>query len=323
MKIITIAFLIAAVSACMPDLGPCDEARARTLVYGPGGTPMYAGQAIVASTCAAGACHTEAASGAARRGAPFNLNFDAAPIRVESDGSPTLEAEDLAHTEILRAGRTSIVRHRREIYEAVLLNYMPPPVSGVRPGAAVSAYRSYAGPEDATGVKVEALDSIHTRDLLRNWLSCGAPFVERLSGQGRGVGYVEARRPTRPEPTWTSLYHEVIKPSCASATCHGQDGLSAAGGLDLGDPETAYESLCGGAGCPGVPARFRLPDVSACPRERPVLIVPGDAERSFFYRKVADAVPPCGARMPRNQQPLYPEEIAAMAAWIRAGAAAE
>ena len=72
-------------SACTPDVGPCDPFAAREIVYLntgiPGdpnnGTPMFAGQALMQVSCGDGRfCHANAATDGERYGVPVGLDFD-------------------------------------------------------------------------------------------------------------------------------------------------------------------------------------------------------------------------------------------------------
>ena len=49
-------------------------------------------------------------------------------------------------------------------------------------------------------------------------------------------------------------------------------------------------------------------------------VKPGDPAASYLYRKVSEAEPPVGARMPRNAPPLSADELTALRVWIQQGA---
>ena len=51
------------------------------------------------------------------------------------------------------------------------------------------------------------------------------------------------------------------------------------------------------------------------------MVVPGDPDSSLLYLKVAGGEPPVGEAMPLNYAFLEDEELAAVEAWILAGAA--
>jgi hypothetical protein len=83
-------------TGCRAELGECDEAAARQIVFRitpageepeeetfaggiEDGAPLYAGQALMQIHCGdSGFCHSPSAEGAGRAGAPFGLDFDLA-----------------------------------------------------------------------------------------------------------------------------------------------------------------------------------------------------------------------------------------------------
>lgn len=103
------------------------------------------------------------------------------------------------------------------------------------------------------------------------------------------------------EPTYSAIYTEILEPQgCTADRCHG--GL----GLKLNTQDGGYTSLLndvGVMGCAGM--KF---------------VVPGQPDQSLLYRKVADAMPVCGARMPLSLAPLKPEELTQIRTWIEMGA---
>lgn len=166
---------------CAPvvDLGACDEVAARTVAYREDGTPAYAGQALVLTACAG--CH--ASTAADRMGAPPGTDYDVEVVGAEAEALPRLAA----------AQRT-VHAHRGAIYATVLDGSMPP--AGSPPGP------SY---ELADGTPL-ALDE-RGRELLRNWLACRVPVVER----------------TLPHATYTFC---AVDEDCDSRLCSG-DGTCA------------------------------------------------------------------------------------------------
>lgn len=97
--------------------------------------------------------------------------------------------------------------------------------------------------------------------------------------------------------TAEALRTSVFARDCSSSACHG--GSDPAGSLDLALPgwETkvigAAASECGGQ----------------------VLVVPGDPEGSYLFRKLVDAKPACGSRMPKGSTP-DDAQVACVRAWI-------
>jgi polyvinyl alcohol dehydrogenase (cytochrome) len=102
-------------------------------------------------------------------------------------------------------------------------------------------------------------------------------------------------------PTYSAIYDEIFDAQgCGADRCHG--GL----GILLNAKATGYSNLIDGVGTMGcVGMRF---------------VVPGQPMESLLYRKLADAMPPCGARMPLSLAPLKPEELAQVRTWIEMGA---
>ncbi len=241
--------------------GVCSEAdldEARLVAYAADGMPAYEGQALLIASCGgASYCHTQTPD-APRFGAPGDLVFDVLPIDGASD-------EVSAQRALLRATR-SAYRHRDGIYASVVTETMPPagrpPVPDLRAAAAAFVR--------ADGMPLPEIQSELGREILRNWLACGAPVVERTtapsaaetcnddadcpitglcdplamgaaSRECRPVGDIVAARPIALEPTWTSIFANVIRPSCATVGCHA--GATSANMLDLSNAADAYAAL--------------------------------------------------------------------------------
>jgi hypothetical protein len=67
--------------------------------------------------------------------------------------------------------------------------------------------------------------------------------------------------------SWSYLHAAIIAPSCATSSCHSE--RTAAAGIVLDDPDTAYESLLGQAFVtPGDPASTLLLLLEGDERER-------------------------------------------------------
>jgi mono/diheme cytochrome c family protein len=102
--------------------------------------------------------------------------------------------------------------------------------------------------------------------------------------------------------------YPIIQRACVS--CHGSSG-----GLTMSTEALAYANLVG-AGGTGVAAMG-----SACGASGLLRVTPGDALASLIYLKIrGGTAPPCGAAMPRGQPTLPAGDIAAVRAWIEAGA---
>jgi len=107
--------------------------------------------------------------------------------------------------------------------------------------------------------------------------------------------------------SWEGIRTNIFaRYGCTRASCHGGPG---SGGLGLGSP-AAYDSLVG-VPASAVPALHR--------------VEPGDERASFLWLKLAKAVnvadfgDVAGSGMPPDGA-LTPDELDAVAAWIRAGA---
>jgi hypothetical protein len=101
-------------------------------------------------------------------------------------------------------------------------------------------------------------------------------------------------------PTFASIWQNIFAVSCQFAACHGDRSNLP---LHLGSA-SALQSIVG-VNSTQVPGMLR--------------VKPGDAGGSYLYLKVSQAHPPVGERMPPGQ-PLEPEMIDAIRAWIEMGA---
>lgn len=321
---------LACASGCLPSPGPCDQNGALELVYQEDGTPAFAGQAIVQVSCGNGGfCHGSLVDGAQDRyGAPMDLGFD---VTVASTSS----AVQAADTERLREHLLRVLSMRREILQQIQQGQMPPggDVGAEYRGQVMTAYDRF---ED-DGVTFSPLPTLldddparrdEAEEIVRNWLSCRTPVVERTEDRmDRGdnvVGFtIAACERSCIDVTWASIYAGLIQPSCATSACHDAD--DPAGTLDL---ET------GGAG--GVHGRIvdrpgqgaQCGPASPTPGEPGVAaptVAPMDAEGSLLFLKVAaeSGGDVCGSRMPLTGSPLSPQRLCALRAWIDCGACGE
>jgi hypothetical protein len=319
-------FTSALLSGCPATVGDTctseDLARARRVAYSSDGLPAYEGQALMITSCGgASYCHTQTptSSTVPRYGAPADLDFD--PLIV--DGAPD---EQEAQARLL-AAVGAIHRHRDAVYASVVSGVMPPrgrpPVPDLREAAA--AYRTYAGASDMTGTPLPAIQTTEGEEILRNWLACGSPVVERTSepatilpctqnsdcdvtracdldlGECRPVGDVVARRATELTPTWSSIHANVIRPSCATVGCH--IGASSFNMLDLSDRAMAYEALTTRDATAGCGMRS--------------YVTAGDPSMSVLIDKI-QVMPSCGGRMPPSG--LSAETVAVITEWVMNGA---
>lgn len=168
-RMVVIAILLPA--GCSTDLGECDEEAARAVVYDEEGLPAYEGQALVQVSCGNGSfCHAARARGEARYGAPAGLDFDVA-----------LAGASEASVARLANGKRNVEEWAQEIYGEVERGTMPPwGEATLVPHANLPRFRRVAA--DGTVERLPHVDSFEGLGILKNWLACGAPVVERTEG---------------------------------------------------------------------------------------------------------------------------------------------
>lgn len=110
-----------------------------------------------------------------------------------------------------------------------------------------------------------------------------------------------ADRPTR----WSYIHAAIIRPSCATASCHSYQG--SAGGLDLSTPGGAYSILTGHV-CGG-------PDPESPGAPPGSFVVPGDPNASRLWKLIHPDDPPLTYVMPPDV-PLPPVEQNLIYEWI-------
>jgi len=291
---------------CEPDLGACDEPAARAVVYDPNGLPAYEGQALLIQSCGGGSfCHSEGIDAEQRRGAPVGLELDLRLAAVTPDVN-----EDALGRLARSQGNAFFERHG--IWLQVQSGAMPP--AGFDVGTP-EFQRIAAGERE--GPPLPSIESDEGRDLLRNWLACGAPVVERTlpraDGNENTVGDTEPTVETTPvEPTWPAIYERIVRTSCAFSLCH--DDETAAGALDMSTADIAYEALLG-------PAAGRL-----CTGFGGARVVAGEPDASLLMHKLVGNTgdgPVCGKRMPSAGNYLSESRIDSVREWIAAGATRE
>ena len=317
--------LAAAMSACAPaDLGACDPERARSPVFvapmendvtGLGGQPLFEGQALLAASCGNGVyCHAARATGGLRHGVPSGFDLD---VGLACDARAPAAACGPAERLRLQSARNNAWAFRTEILDAVRDGAMPPGAIGAEVRRQAPRFLR------ADGTALPELDTAEGREILRNWIACRTPVIERAedlappraAGDYCGDGtvgdclYGAPRNVSPPDPRWGSIHARVIAPLCVS--CHGPGATDyrTESQLDLRDPDVAWAQLVGvastGAFCMGRGLTH---------------VVPGDPDASSLLMKLGDDVS-CGDRMPQGG-PFMPEAvIAPIRAWIEAGAA--
>lgn len=104
--------------------------------------------------------------------------------------------------------------------------------------------------------------------------------------------------------SFTRQVWPIFADNCGS--CHQPGGVGELAGLRMQlTPSTAYDDLI---------------DQPSAQNAALTLVVPGDAEASLLYQKVASDRPPVGQRMPLFSGPLSSAELAAIRDWIDQGA---
>ncbi len=320
-----VALALGAAVACGPTVGdrctPDDLGRARAVVHRRDGTPAYAGQALLLTSCGTGTfCHSEGTT--ERHGAPFGLDFDAELVDELAD-------VESAEARLLRTQRV-IAEHRDAIYAAVVGGSMPPgEVGRLVDQRETNPYATYASDDDTMGVELPPIGSAEGAEILRNWLACGVPVVERTTEVAPAtcasdadctvtrrcdtvlrecaeVGATECRRPVVIAPVWSEIHPAIVRPGCV-AGCHVSGGLNET--LDLSSADAALLALVD-----------RPSDTAGCG----VLIAPGDPDESLLVAKLeGTAGAECGDRMPLLGAALPGAQIALVREWIANGATAD
>ncbi len=101
--------------------------------------------------------------------------------------------------------------------------------------------------------------------------------------------------------TFSTVYDEVLMPSCAFSSCHG----GGAGDLDLSTEDLAFDSLV---------------DVESGVAEGWIRVLPGSADDSYLVAKMEGADGSSGDTMPPGSV-LDPEITHRVRDWIDEGAA--
>ncbi len=335
---LALSLLCVAASACQPTLGECatgegagEDREVVFLVNGSpeDGTPLYAGQALQQRSCGnSGFCHSQAATGNGRRGAPAGLDFDVFPACTDEASCDTAIEGPL---ERLRESQRQTYDHRYDIWRTIEDGSMPPGAAGESVLADDVYYRDFDPDTGTFSNPLPGLDTAEGRRIYRNWLACGAPVVEQAREAAAGerpggscasvmgtVGdcRVRAGRIEPPDPNWPSIFARIVEPLCVE--CHRDDGnpffgpsdqqldLCRSTPADSGpcDPAAVHAALVGQAaeGCGGT------------------LVAPGDPDASVFLDKMG-ASPGCGDPMPLGDDDgLAPELLAPIRQWIQDGA---
>jgi len=298
-------------SGCADDLGACEgslQGRDTVLVNN---TVVYGGQAIMNRACATG-CHASGASGADRRGVPAGLDFDLLPIDegeaagTRKVGTATIVKLKSSQIEGLRARQKKIVEHRSLIWQQVQDGLMPP--TGMFDAVMNNIIASSEKAPCTEGKPYSKLPVAQTREVLRNWLACGAPLVEtngskvdktRVAGAA-GYQYPVCKKAPDAVITLESLFKTTLS-ECGG--CHDGGSLSS-------PPE--FLSLTSLA--------KSLRTKSVCGKKP--FVTPGNPDKSYLLDLLEGPNPECNhEQMPKGGLgPLSARAIAEVSAWIEAGA---
>jgi hypothetical protein len=298
MRVVPCFVVLAAVTAgCGEDLGTCDMNAATQVVYAADGTPYYAGQGLVQSSCADGVCHSSAAVNDSRKGAPHGLNFDLHPLTAQSTA---------ANISSLKDGVAKVRDDASDLYGEISGGTMPPGDAGKRPDVAWKL-------ANGTSANLPGIGSDVGKATVRNWLACGAPVVSGVTGAPADAAQISSSTlvpglDTGPVgSTFKDVYAAVLAP-CAQA-CHKAGG--AYPGLDLSTQAIAGAALVG-----------KSPGAGAC-SGKGQFVTAGNCETSLLYNKLSSATPLCGAQMPLGGTPLSKSALDSLCTWIKAGAKTE
>jgi hypothetical protein len=297
MRVASLLVVVSLLAACQADLGQCDMAAVQ-VVSAADGTPYADGQALVQQSCAGNYCHVSSAVGASRFGAPHGLDFDVTVL------TPTASP---ANVTALRTGLANIRDEAHSMYGEIEGGSMPPGKVGER---ALQGWMR----ADKTPVPLD-IRTDAGKATVRNWLACGAPAVAGVTGapaEAAALGSVMAPQVITVAPTFQSVYESVLKGSCI--TCHIAGGpFASQTPLDFTSQAAAYASLVN---------KDTSPTGMCIGRGK--LVVPNNCKSSLLYQKLLPVVLPakavCGDPMPLNSPAIASSALAALCAWIDAGA---
>jgi hypothetical protein len=270
---------------------------ATQVVYASDGTPYYAGQGLVNNSCAAGTCHSMFAERDSRKGAPYGLNFDLAPL--------TRRAVE-ANFSALHDGLAQVHHSANDMWGAIADGAMPPGKAGQRPD---EEWKN----ADGAAAGLPGLSTDVGKVTVRNWLACGAPVISGMTGAPKDANRLgEIVAPLKLSSngggaTFDTVFDIVFR-SCGQS-CHMPGGVAV--GLDLSTKDAAYASLVD-------KAAFSGDGAGKCGAVANKLIEPSHCTESLVYQKLHPN-PPCGEQMPPTG-PLSDAALQMLCNWIDAGA---
>lgn len=305
-----------ATACAVEPVGSCDPDDARRVVYTEDGEPAFEGQALMIASCGGGGfCHSDAAIGEARLGAPVGLNYD---VRLAA----TSAEPEFEESQRLRRDLSRALSDRESIWFQVNQLLMPP--GGEANASFEDAAPVYEHRNLRTGQRrpMLPLTDPAAREVLRNWLACDLPVVERtvplrLLEDGEEelapVGFTVESQEEPLEPRWDDIYPRYIARRCASGSCHDDDAPAAE--LDLSTSESALANLL---------AQDAFTGPSSECSDAGALLEPGAPEGSLLFLKLrgtdAEGARVCGTRMPQSGGGLSTQSLNAIEQWITDGA---
>lgn len=346
--------LVAALVGCRRDLGECnldgqtpdgrpiEGPAAFDIAYRPtDGLPMYEGQALVQSTCGNGQfCHSPAAMGIDRIGAPAGLNFDVALACTPTTNEDTC-AQQLQR---LYTNQDEIARWAEGMIQEIRAGAMPPGAAGRTVRDATPWIRG------SDGMPLPDIESDEGQEIVRNWLACQAPVIARTEAapsealQLTPCASVDDEiciyggpQGDLPEPAWSEIYWSLLFTTCVS--CHGP-----ANDNDDQNPDNPLGRRIPGGASPAALAALDLTgsdttDTSSWPTEswsavvdapaadpgmcagQGTIVTPLDPAASIMVRKMR-AMQTCGDEMPPvgGSQTISEPLIQVVEEWINLGA---
>jgi hypothetical protein len=242
---------LAGVGGCKRDLGECNldgQTQDGQSIPGPAafdiayrvtdGLPMYEGQALVQSTCGNGQfCHSPAAVGADRIGAPAGLNFDVALACTDE----TQDATCAQPIESCEGGQTNTAYCKRleslHNNQNQVNNWAEGMIQEMRagampPGEAGRSVRDVTPWLRQDGVsELPPIETSEAQEIVRNWLACQAPVIARTEIPDSAEDELEQcpsvdseiciyNGPADlPDPVWSEIYWSLMFTQCV--ICHG------------------------------------------------------------------------------------------------------
>ena len=335
--------LVVLSTGCEPSLGECDAMAARRVVYRfsaagsmDDGVAMYAGQALLLNECAT--CHSNTLSGVSRIGAPAEFDFNVRPACVGVSNRGDCVGDD-------EFGRLRVHRDRVHDFGSLIMaevesGRMPPGAAGQTANrGAATLYRAIGNESRMPERPLPMLAEPEGREILRNWLACGAPVVEatilrELGRPGQAcsasddegdVGWCVIQAPAMIEPieppTWTNIYQTVIGREGLCTQCHDPSAVGPFGEaytksmLDFTSSDAAYDGMVGA-----------MAIGEDCESSGQMLVPPGgtpmseeEAEASLLMRKLRADPTVCGDAMPPADRIPGPW-VDSISQWIQNGA---